>query len=630
MTIKYLSFIMILLGAIFLIVAFSPARNILENVSGQLRRKWLIILWLMGFFLLGYLFFDIILISSLPFPDELVTGGVFLGGACFVYIIIHISRSTIAARQKDKEAIALAKDDWESTFDTVTDMITVHDLDYNIIRANPAARTLLGLSIQEGMPLVKCFRCYHGTDKPPFSCASCESLQTWKSTTVEAFEPHLNRHLEIRAMPRFGKDRQVIGLIHVVRDITEYKRMEAQLLQSQKMEAIGVLAGGVAHDFNNLLTVINGYTEMFLEDLPPDDPRHRDFKQISKAGQQAASLTSQLLAFSRKQILQPEILNINDILDETSKMLRRMIGEDIEIMVRTQPNLGLVNTDPGQVQQIILNLAVNARDAMPQGGKLTIETADVDFDEYYVMEHPLTKAGPYVMLAASDNGIGMDAATQTRIFDPFFTTKGIGKGTGLGLSTVYGIVKQSNGFIWVYSEPGKGTTFKIYLPRVEGKITKVAAENKLESDIHGFETVLVVEDEALVRSLACRILNDRGYYVLEASNGNEALRVAQEHVGEIHLILTDVVMPGMSGRELVSQLKEIRPNIKSLFISGYTDDAIVHHGILDSDVAFLQKPFTIEKLTHKVRAMIELQPHPGWAEKSARMQVPVNEESVHV
>jgi CheY-like chemotaxis protein len=288
-----------------------------------------------------------------------------------------------------------------------------------------------------------------------------------------------------------------------------------------------------------------------------------------------------------------------------SKMLRRLIGEDIDLVCITRPALGLINADPGQIQQIAMNLAVNARDAMPQGGKLTIETANVSFDEEYGREHPAVKPGLYVMLAISDNGLGMDASTQARIFEPFFTTKGKDKGTGLGLSTAYGIVKQSNGFIWVYSEPGRGTTFKIYFPRVDGEISKSAGESKSELGLRGFETVLVVEDEESVRALAIRILRERGYSVLEAADGMEALRIAGEFAGEIHMVLTDVVMPGMSGRDLISRLEAARPGIKALFVSGYTDNVIVHRGVLDSNVAFLQKPFSADGLARKVREVID-------------------------
>jgi two-component system cell cycle sensor histidine kinase/response regulator CckA len=400
-----------------------------------------------------------------------------------------------------------------------------------------------------------------------------------------------------------------------IRDITERKRAEKereklqeQVRQSQKMEAVGVLAGGVAHDFNNLLSVINGYSELLLKGVARDDPRRSDIEQILQAGQRAASLTSQLLAFSRKQILHPVTLNLDDVVAQMSTMFRRLIGEDIALVCITRPGLGFVHADQGQIQQILMNLVVNARDAMPQGGRLTIETANVDIDEGYVRKHAPMRAGPYIMLAISDNGIGMDSETQARIFEPFFTTKGAGKGTGLGLSTVYGIVKQSNGFLWVYSEPGKGTTFKIYLPRVQGEADKLSEDAKVVPDLRGSETVLVVEDEPSVRALAARILRERGYTVIEASNGKEALRTAQEYAGKIHLVLADVVMPEMSGKVLVSQIEAARPGIRALFISGYTDNAIIHHGILEANVAFLQKPFSANVLASKVREVID-SPH---------------------
>jgi two-component system cell cycle sensor histidine kinase/response regulator CckA len=388
-------------------------------------------------------------------------------------------------------------------------------------------------------------------------------------------------------------------------DITERKHLEDQFLQAQRMEAVGVLAGGVAHDFNNLLTVIKGYAELSMKDFAQNDPKRKDVEHIAKAARRAESLTSQLLAFSRKQILQPKILNLNDIIDETNKMLQRLIGEDIEIACITKPDLGFVNADPVQLQQIIMNLAVNARDAMPQGGRLTIETKNVHFDQDYVKQHHLSGDGRYVMLAISDDGIGMDAATRARIFEPFFTTKNIHKGTGLGLSTVYGIVKQSNGYIFVYSEPGLGTTCKIYLPRVEGATAPAAAETKSVEEFRGSETVLVAEDEKAVQALICRILRERGYNVFEAADGTKAQYIDRKYEGEIHLVVTDVILPGTSGKDIVTQLKASRPGIKALYISGYADNAIVYHGALDPNVAFLQKPFTTDSLAGKVREVID-------------------------
>jgi two-component system cell cycle sensor histidine kinase/response regulator CckA len=399
-----------------------------------------------------------------------------------------------------------------------------------------------------------------------------------------------------------------VQIVGVIRDITEHKRLEAQFLQSQKMEAIGVLAGGVAHDFNNLLSVINGYSDLLLSDLGPDCAGIKDLEQIKQAGQHAASLTTQLLAFSRRQIFQPKVIDLNAVVSDTCKILRRIIGEAIDLSVRAQPDLWFVEADPGQIEQVIMNLAVNARDAMPKGGKLTIETANILLDAINIREFPGMSAGPHVMLGVGDSGTGIDRETQAHIFEPFFTTKELGRGTGLGLSTVYGIIKQSNGFIEVGSEVGKGTTFRIYLPRALSASIHSGSVVRDGANLSGIETVLLVEDDAAVRGLAARILHDRGYRVLEASNGREALRIAQEFDGEIHLILTDVVMPEMGGPELVVQIRQVRPAAKVLFVSGYAREDIVQHGLLDSNSALLLKPFTPESLARKVRGVIDA-PH---------------------
>jgi len=413
------------------------------------------------------------------------------------------------------------------------------------------------------------------------------------------------RYIWDRGFPVRDETGKITCYVGVAQDITERKHIEDQSRQNQKMEAIGTLAGGVAHDFSNLLTVINGYSSLLLRDLAREDPRRSDLEEIHRAGQRAFSLTSQLLAFGRKQVLQPRILDLNDVVTDMGRMLRRLLGEEIQLVVLTLPGLGRVKADPGQIQQIFMNLAINARDAMPRGGKLTIETANVDLGEDCVRGHAEVPAGPYVMLAVSDNGTGMDAETRARIFEPFFTTKEPGKGTGLGLSTVHGVVKQSGGFIVVDSELGKGATFKIYLPREGEKASKLMglAEEKLS--LKGAETVLVVEDERSVRTLAVRVLREQGYTVLEASNGAEALRMDQEFAGEIHLVLTDVVMPEMSGKALSSQIEAARPSIKVLYVSGYTSDVIVRHGVLGSDVSFLQKPFTEDALARKVRKVLD-------------------------
>lgn len=394
--------------------------------------------------------------------------------------------------------------------------------------------------------------------------------------------------------------------IAIFRDISEHKQLEEKLRHAQKMEAVGRLAGGVAHDFNNLLTAILGYSHILEMRLGEGHPLLADLGQIRKAGERAASLTRQLLAFSRKQVLVPEVLNLNKIVAEIDKMLRRVIGEDIELRVVLDRTLGRAMIDPTQVEQVIMNLCVNSRDAMPAGGKLTIETRNVELDEGYTNGHVGVQPGPYVMLAVSDAGVGMDAETKSHIFEPFFTTKGSGKGTGLGLSTVYGIVKQSGGNIEVYSEPGKGTTFKVYLPRVDKEAGLAAVtERKSAKELGGTETVLVVEDDEVIRELVRQILVSRGYQVIVHANAQVALQAAAQHETGIHLLVTDVVMPGLSGPELMSRVSILHPALKVLYMSGYTDEAITRHGLIESGTAFLQKPFTPEALVGKVRAVLD-------------------------
>lgn len=392
----------------------------------------------------------------------------------------------------------------------------------------------------------------------------------------------------------------------VAQDITERKRLEEQLHQSQKMEAIGRLAGGIAHDLNNILMVIIGYGELLLDRYRDElDPLHKELEQIRKAGERAAALTQQLLIFSRKQVLQPQILGLNLVVADMVKMLQRVIGEDIDLNIALEPALGHVEADPSQIEQVILNLVVNARAAMPQGGKLTIETANVELDETYAHWHAGVKPGPYVMLAVSDTGCGMDAETKAHLFEPFFTTKAQGQGTGLGLATVYGIVKQSGGDIWVYSELGQGATFKVYLPQVEEPEGQ-PRPNPIRAVLpQGWETILLVEDEKDVRELIRTLLQSSGYNVLEAANGGEALLICEKYSGPIHLLITDVVMPHMSGHELVERLALLRPGLRALYMSGYTDEAVVHHGMLEPGLFFIQKPFTPADLGRKVRNILD-------------------------
>jgi signal transduction histidine kinase len=400
------------------------------------------------------------------------------------------------------------------------------------------------------------------------------------------------------------RNHQVVDALRASEE--RYRLVFKQLLQAEKMQAIGRLAGGVAHDFNNVLTVILGYAQQLLDNRTPSaESVHRSAGHILTAGERAASLTRQLLAFGRKQLLQPTVLNLNVVLVDIDKMLRRLISENVEIVTRPAPKLGSVRADIGQIEQVILNLVINARDAMPAGGTLTLETGNADLDENYAQEHAGVRPGSYVMLAVSDTGIGMDSETQAHIFEPFFTTKEDGKGSGMGLATVYGVLQQSGGHIWVYSEPGRGSTFKLYLPRVEEAAETAAKTQPPAPTIRGTETILVAEDDRQVRDLAVAILKACGYLVLVLDSALEAERVCQQHQGSIDLLLTDVIMREMSGPDLAQRLKKLRPQTKVLFMSGYTDAAIVHQGVLDPGIAFLPKPFTPSSLAGKVRQVLD-------------------------
>ncbi len=392
--------------------------------------------------------------------------------------------------------------------------------------------------------------------------------------------------------------------IAFVSDISQRKTLEEQLMHAQKMEAVGRLAGGVAHDFNNMLTVITGYNRMILDELSTVDPLRGYAEEILKAADRAGALTNQLLAFSRRQIMQPRVISINTAIEHTEKMLRRLIGEDIELAITLNPNAGNIKADPNHIEQAIVNLAVNARDAMPTGGRLTIETGAFQIDDTYVRTHMGVKPGDFVMIAVSDTGVGMDSATRQHIFEPFFTTKERGKGTGLGLATVYGMVKQSGGDIWVYSEPGTGSTFKLYFPKVDEPVAEVSGSGSDQAKDIATETILLVEDEKAVRDLTCRILQKLGYQVLTAASGEAAIEIGRSYAGQVSLLLTDVVMPNMSGRQVADALLQIRPGLRVLFLSGYTENTVVHHGVLDSAVDFLPKPFSREVLGQKIREIL--------------------------
>lgn len=427
---------------------------------------------------------------------------------------------------------------------------------------------------------------------------------------VENYELELRRrdgkpvHVIANIVGKFGDNGELAEIRTYLFDNTERRQLEEQYRQAQKMEAVGRLTSGIAHDFNNLMTAVLGYSDLALQSLDKNDPLTGDIEEIKKAGERAGALTRQLLAFSRKQLLQPKVIDLNQVVTSMDNMLRHLIGEDIDLVSATSPSLGSVRADVGQIEQVIVNLAVNARDAMPEGGKITIETSNVELDEPYARSHAEVGPGRYVMLAVSDTGHGMDAETRDHIFEPFFTTKQDGKGTGLGLATVFGIVKQSGGSIWVYSEPGRGTTFKIYLPRVDQEAEAIETGQTERSSARGSETVLLVEDDQAIRSLARRVLEKKGYEVLEADNAEKAILVSNQRQQQIDLLLTDVVLTGASGPKLAAQVRSHRPKIKVLYMSGYTDEAIFRHQVLDAGVAFIQKPFTPESLTRKIREVL--------------------------
>jgi PAS domain S-box-containing protein len=486
----------------------------------------------------------------------------------------------------------------QALFDHAMDAIAIVDHLGALVDANPATCALLGLPKTALL----------GRRVADFVAPDGDVDQVWRTLQAQG---HLSGDIHVRRPDRTVRDVEYEATanflpgqhLFIMRDVTERKRLEASLLQAQKMDAIGRLAGGVAHDFNNMLTVITGYSEVLLNDLHPAHPWRDTVEEIKKAAERSATLTRQLLAFSRKQILRPVVLDLNTVVQGMDKMLRRLIGEDITLITKLDPALGQVQVDPGQTEHVIMNLVVNARAAMPTGGTLVLETASVDFHAA-ARAYPDMSPGAYVMLAVSDSGHGMDADTKSHIFEPFFTTKEVGQGTGLGLATVYGVVKQSGGHISVYSEPGQGTTFKIYLPRVDATPTSHTPPTPAESPA-GTETVLLVEDEEAVRGLARHTLHKGGYTVLEARQGDEAVALCEQYAGTIHILVTDVVMPGMSGPQLAERLARLRPGMKVLYISGYTESAVIHRGILAVETAFLPKPFSPQALAWKVREVLD-------------------------
>jgi PAS domain S-box-containing protein len=530
--------------------------------------------------------------------------------------LIGTQIGTFIKHKQVEQAVSESEARKAAILEAALDAIITIDHEGKIVEFNPAAertfghartavlgRKMAGLIIPPGM-----------NDRPG------QDLTTYLSTGGTLA---LGKRIEMSAMRADGSEFPVeLAITQIrslgspmftcyLRDLTERKQAEEALRQSeekfrqsQKIEAIGRLAGGVAHDFNNLLTVINGYCALLLESLREDDLVRGSIEEIGKAGERAAGLTRQLLAFSRKQMLAFKVLDLNGVIADTEKMLKRLIGENITLVTKLTPELHPVKVDPGQIEQVIMNLAVNARDAMPQGGKLIIETSTVDLDETYTSSYPELKAGPYVLLEVSDTGCGMDDKVKARVFEPFFTTKEVGKGTGLGLATVYGIIKQSGGHITVYSEVGQGTTFKIYLPWAQEAVPSGPAQPKLSHLPAAGETVLLVEDEDRVRTLTRQVLQKNGYRVLEARHGAEALQVAEQQSGPVHIMVTDVVMPEMSGPQLARRMLGLQPNLKVLFLSGFTDSTLVGNGLLNTEQNFLHKPFTPDALARKVREVL--------------------------
>jgi PAS domain S-box-containing protein len=525
-------------------------------------------------------------------------------------VVSRVATAVGRAMDRVEEQRKRTEEEWlrlATAVEQSAEAIVITDPEGTIQYANPAFERITGYGREEVVGrtprILKSGK--HGEEFYRELWSAIKRGDTWAGTFINKRKDGTLYEEEAIISPVRDSSGALMNFVAVKRDVTEERRMEERIRLGQKLEAVGRLAGGIAHDFNNLLTAITGYSELVLNRIPGDDPIRRHIQEIQNVSGRAAGLTRQLLAFSRKQVLQPSVIDLNAVVADIDRMLRRIIGEDIDLYTVLDPGLGRAKADKGQIEQVIMNLAVNARDAMPAGGKLTIETSNAVLDEVYARAHVSVRPGDYVMLALSDTGSGMDPETMSHIFEPFFTTKERGKGTGLGLSTVYGIVKQSGGNIWVYSEQGRGTTFKVYLPRVEEEAAAPSPVAVSPNRSLGSETILLVEDEEAVRTLVQEILERYGYMVLPARDGHGALLVGERHAGKIHLMLCDVVMPGMSGVELSRKIGNTRPEMKILYMSGYTDNAIVHHGVLDPGTAFIEKPFTPDALARKVRAVLD-------------------------
>ena len=558
-------------------------------------------------------------------PFILVTGSLdeetavrYLKGGAADYILkdrlVRLGPAVLEAlgRARQREALRRQERLLRQIIDANPSLIFVKDWDGRFVLVNQATAQVYGTSVDalvgktdaDFNPNVEEVAHFLRHDRDVMASGQPKVIAEEPVTNPTTRE---TRWFQTIKMPLRAPEDGTATLLGVSTEITERKRLEEQLLQSQKMEAVGQLAGGVAHDFNNILTAIVGYTDLLAAELGTNVQQLEDLEEIRKAARRAAALTRQLLAFSRKQVLEPRIIDVNGVVLNLDKMLRSLISENIELKTVLADDLAAARADPNQIEQVIMNLAINARDAMPEGGTVTIETQNATLDDAYAAQHVSVIAGEYVMLAVTDTGCGMDEKTQSRIFEPFFTTKPAGRGTGLGLSTVYGIVKQTGGNIWLYSEPGKGTTFKIYLPAIAAlpeDIGKVAPADALP---RGGGTVLVVEDDEQLRRLTHRALASQGYTVLEADRGSTALDIARRHKGHIDLLLTDVIMPDTNGRKLAETIRAARPGLRVLYMSGYPDGAIASHGMLEPGVAYLAKPFTTDAVTRKVREVLEAQ-----------------------
>jgi PAS domain S-box-containing protein len=557
--------------------------------------------------------------GSAPFEEKMVRmdGAVIdveVAAAPFTYQgkpAVQIMVRDVTSRKESEETLRRQAEFIRAVAESTGEGLYAIDRSGRVTFMNPAAEEMMGWTREElFLRDLHQMTHYRRPDGSALSRHECPILIAMENrTTIERDDVFIKKDgsmfsVSLTSAPLRSASGETVGAVILFRDATERRRLEEQLLHAQKLEAVGRLAGGIAHDFNNLLSVIAGYGELVLADLQEPGPARSRVLEILRATERATGLTRQLLAFGRKQVIEPKVLDLNATAQDAERMLRRLIGEDIDIALKLAPDLGRIRADSGQIEQVIINLAVNARDAMPRGGKLTIETTNVTLDEDAVRGYVDVKPGHYVRLCVSDTGVGMDRETREHLFEPFFTTKEAGRGTGLGLATVYGIVKQSGGHVWVYSEPGWGTTFKVYFP-LYGDVTE-PGRPALEAGPApgGTETILVVEDDEMIRSLIRDILESTGYRVLVADDPESGMKLIGEQE-EIHLLLTDLILPGMSGRELVDKVMELKPEIRVLFMSGYSDEAVARHGILEPGLAFLQKPFSRDALVRKVREVLD-------------------------